>query len=79
MIRLCEKYLLVNDETGCCLEEEMLVDKLVYRKGNETITLENVQVENISNENVEVIVKNKDFVIIPIEDVIRWNVKSRLK
>lgn len=76
MLTVCTYYEVFNDETGKYLREEMCLSQLSYKKDGQDITLKHVRIENISQDTIEISTNEGDLPLIPVEDIINWEIEN---
>lgn len=73
MIQSYCNYGIYNEDTSQCLEEGDDVDRISYWDNGKRVTLEDVRIKDINNDEITVETEGFDEITIPIEEIEDWD------
>lgn len=73
MIHSYCNYGIYNEDTAQCLEEGDDVDRITYWDNEKKITLEDVQITDIREDEISIETEDYDEITIPIEEIEDWD------
>ena len=73
MISIFNTYKLYNENTGQVLEEGDQIDNFSYYDNKHKITLKDIQIININENEITIELDEIDQIIINIKDIIEWD------